>query len=309
MNADLVVEGGGVKVIGLVGALQVAEKKGITWKRVAGTSAGAIVATLLAAGYQAKELYQVLMDFNMSELIKPSQFHIPYVSDFLRLCFRKGLHSTRRLERWIDSLLAAKGVRTFADLSPEIELQIIASDISSGNMLILPRDLKRYGYQPHQFSLARAVRMSCSIPFFFEPSRIKDRKNKTSCYVVDGAVLSNFPVWLFDDEPERPTFGLRLYSQQKQPFHEIHGPISLFTSMFLTMMDAHDNLSVRNKDQLRTIFVPTLGIKLTDFSISREEKDELYQARVKAAEAFFESWSLDEYLKAMFELDIQEQIS
>lgn len=309
MLADLVIEGGGVKVIGLAGALEVAEKKGFTWKRVAGTSAGSIVATLLAAGYEAKELHQILMDFDMSELVKPSKFHVPYLSHLFRLCFHKGLHSARRLEKWVDSLLAAKGVHTFADLSAEIELQIIASDISSGNLMVLPRDLERYGYRLDQFSVARAVRMSCSIPFFFQPSRMHDRKQHSYCYVVDGAVLSNFPVWLFDDKPERPTFGLRLYAHQKRPHHQIKGPISLFTSMFLTMMDAHDNLSIRNKDQLRTIFVPTLGVKLTDFSLSKEEKGKLYQAGVQAAEKFFENWSLESYLEARYDLDAYEKIS
>ena len=47
MKADLVLEGGGVKGIGLVGALSVLEQSGYTFERVAGTSAGAIVASLV----------------------------------------------------------------------------------------------------------------------------------------------------------------------------------------------------------------------------------------------------------------------
>ncbi len=54
-KADAVFEGGGVKGLGLVGALDIAEKEGYTdWQRVAGTSAGAIVASLFwLSGYSA----------------------------------------------------------------------------------------------------------------------------------------------------------------------------------------------------------------------------------------------------------------
>ena len=68
--------------------------------------------------------------------------------------------------------------------------------------------------------------------------------------------------------------------------------------MFLTMMDAHDNRHIREQDQVRTIMVPTLGVKLTDFSISRKEKKRLFQAGVKSAEQFFKTWSFDQYLQA-----------
>ena len=52
-RADAVFEGGGVKGIGLVGAVSEIEKAGYTFENLAGTSAGAIVASLLAVGYKA----------------------------------------------------------------------------------------------------------------------------------------------------------------------------------------------------------------------------------------------------------------
>ncbi len=58
---DGVFEGGGVKGIALVGAVSVVEEAGYSFVNLAGTSAGAIVATLLAAGYTAGELKTVLM--------------------------------------------------------------------------------------------------------------------------------------------------------------------------------------------------------------------------------------------------------
>ena len=48
LMADAVFGGGGVKGIGFVGAIAVAEERGYKWVNVAGASAGAIVAALLA---------------------------------------------------------------------------------------------------------------------------------------------------------------------------------------------------------------------------------------------------------------------
>src|SRR5256885_16638859 len=58
--ADLVLEGGGVKGIGLVGAISVLEERGYRLHRIAGTSAGAIVGALVAAGLRATELVDVM---------------------------------------------------------------------------------------------------------------------------------------------------------------------------------------------------------------------------------------------------------
>ena len=62
-NVDLVFEGGGLKGIGLVGAYSVLEERGYRPQNVAGASAGAIVAALVAAGYTAVELREVLGAF------------------------------------------------------------------------------------------------------------------------------------------------------------------------------------------------------------------------------------------------------
>ena len=60
MFADLVLEGGGVKGIALVGAISVLEERGYRFRRVAGTSAGAIVGSLVAANARAAELEEIM---------------------------------------------------------------------------------------------------------------------------------------------------------------------------------------------------------------------------------------------------------
>jgi NTE family protein len=61
-----VFQGGGVKGMALVGALDVAERQGVSFEGVGGTSAGAIVAGLYAAGYTASEMCTIMeMDFSL----------------------------------------------------------------------------------------------------------------------------------------------------------------------------------------------------------------------------------------------------
>ena len=65
---NLVLEGGGVKGIGLVGAISVLEEHGFSFVRVAGTSAGAIVGSLVAAGFTSAELHTLMASSRLHQV-------------------------------------------------------------------------------------------------------------------------------------------------------------------------------------------------------------------------------------------------
>lgn len=305
---DAVFEGGGVKGIGLVGAVTVTEAKGYVFKNVAGTSAGAIVACLIAAGYNAAEL-KTIMDaldytrFKDKDLVD----EIPLLGPLLSLVLEKGIYEGRYFEEWLRELLKKKGIHTFADLLMpgyedtkegeyeyryKFKLRVIASDISLGRMLKLPQDIKKYGMEPEDLDVARAVRMSMSIPFFFEPVVLRDETSGISSYIVDGGILSNFPVWLFDEKtanPAWPTLGYRLVdSTTEGKEHTINGPLTLLAALFSTMMQAHDARHIEETDFKRTIPIDTFGVRGTDFNLSGPTRKQLYQSGVDAAEKFFQ---------------------
>jgi len=75
LKADAVFEGGGVKGIGLVGAVSEIEKAGYEFENLAGTSAGAIVAALLAVGYNAQEMKVELEKLNYNDF-KDEYFYL-----------------------------------------------------------------------------------------------------------------------------------------------------------------------------------------------------------------------------------------
>lgn len=294
-RADIVLEGGGVKGIGLVGALSVIEEEGYAWGNIAGTSAGAIVASLLAAGYTAAELKDIVAGVDYSRFKdKGAIDKIPLFGPLISLLAEKGVYEGNYLEEWIGGLLAAKGKRTFGDLVIEGEkdpryrykLNVIASDISNGLLVVLPNGLKEYGIDPDSFSIAKAVRMSMSIPFFFEPVKLKD------FYFVDGGILSNFPIWLFDSKgkPDWPTFGLKLIEPEFGKPQPVGDVVDFAKALVATMMDAHDKMHVENEDFERTVPIPTLGVRTTEFDLSPERRDALYHSGVDAAEEFFKTW-------------------
>jgi NTE family protein len=308
MKIDAVFEGGGVKGIGLIGAVAVTEEKGYQFENLAGTSAGAIVAALIAAGYKSDTLKQVIENLDYNQFKDKGLIDkIPVIGFALSLGFEKGIYEGEFFENWLRDLLARapnKPINTFRDLRTEYndqkyqyKLQVIATDVSRGRMLVLPRDIEEYGINPDDLDVAKAVRMSMSIPFFFEPVILKDKNNR-DCYIVDGGVLSNYPVWLFDDksaDPPWPTIGYKLVEPESDKPNNINGPITLFAALFTTMMDAHDARYIEDADFVRTVPIPTLGVRTTDFDLSRKKSDNLYESGRNAAEEFFKYWDFNKY--------------
>lgn len=126
--------------------------------------------------------------------------------------------------------------------------------------------------------------------------------SKEQVYIVDGGVLSNFPIQLFDDgtpNPSWPTFGYLLVEEDpSRPVtvrHEVHGPLSMFAALFATMMEAHDRMYIDNGAFARTVPIPTQGVTATEFDLSKERADMLYESGRAAAEAFFATWNFDRY--------------
>jgi NTE family protein len=289
---DGVFSGGGLKGFALVGAYEVLEKKGYQFKRVAGTSAGAILASFIAAGYTAKEMERLFDDLDLNSLLDSRLTMLPFpLLKWLHIYWRLGLYQGKELEKWFLEKLADKGVYSFSDL-PEGSLKLVASDLTNGRMIVLPDDLERYGIDKETFPVARAVRMSCGIPFFFEPVRLKIGSGDT--IVVDGGVLSNFPMWIFDNDVgkrDRPVIGLKL-SRRKEEFEgrQINNAINLFEALFSTMKNAHDEKYISRKHEKNIVFIPVDNYSATQFDLDDESKRNLMDIGRKRTELFLNLW-------------------
>lgn len=288
---DGVFSGGGVKAFAFLGALKVLDERQIRFKRVAGTSAGAIVASFLAAGYNTEEIEELLDELDVKALLDPPRTIIEAsFLKWLNLYFRQGLYRGKELEKWFYKKLAEKDVYTFRDL-PNGSLKIVTSDLTNGKMIVIPDDLHQYGIDWKNFSVARALRMSCGIPFFFEPVKLKN--NNDDAIFVDGGVLSNFPMWIFDNGngKERPILGLKLSSPKEGiPPHNIKNALQLFEALFQTMKDAHDERYISRRHEKNIIFIPVESYSATQFDLDDNTKKTLIEIGRNRTEKFLETW-------------------
>ncbi len=315
--ADLVFEGGGVKGIGLAGAFAALQERGVVPKRVAGTSAGAINAALVAAGYSAAELDRILLQVPFASFMDEGpEDKIPLVGHGISALAQLGIYEGKAFERWISGLLEDKGVTHFGQLADpaadriqdRYRLKVIASDVTQRRLLVLPDDAGLLGLDPDELEIAKAVRMSMSIPVFFEPVIHRNPRTGQDHVIVDGGMLSNFPVWLFDAEghdPRWPTFGLMLVAADPRtvvapaPDHGVgrFSALGYVKALASTMMEAHDRLYLEAATFARTIPIPTLGVGTTEFGIRPERVKALYASGHMAATDFLARWDFDAYIE------------
>lgn len=297
MKIDAVFSGGGVKAYAFLGALEEIYGANLTIKRVAGTSAGAILASFLAAGYSLIEIERHLKHLNLKKLLDPPRLvSIIPGSKWIFLYFQMGLYRGKKLESWIEHILAEKGIHTFGDLKSD-DLKVVASDLTLGRLVVIPDDLERlYGMKPETFSVAKAVRMSAGFPFFFMPDRIYGKRGTVSI-IVDGGLLSNFPLWIFDQNKansktlKRPVLGVKLSEsvEQTQP-KKIKHALDLFLALFATMKQAHDARYISKDHERHIIFIPVHEVEAIDFNLSHKTIEELKKKGKYYARNFLKRW-------------------
>jgi NTE family protein len=329
-QADGVFEGGGVRGVAFAGAMAAAEQFGgvRAWVNVAGTSAGAIAAALLAAGYDAAAARELLFATDYRRF-PDYGFGGKYVSGVFNAVVRmRGLAPGNAFRDWLGSAFRNSPLATadprFGDLvrtdlpshlsdeeraRARYRLRVVASDVSNGRMLVLPDDVVQYEdgdgrrYDTDEFPVVEAVRMSMSIPILFTPVML--RRDGRPAFVVDGGLLSNFPVFLFDSpRPERPTWGFRLHGgtgRRRPPYHPIPRPLwelPLLKAMFLTPMEAADIEHMAHATGVRTVSIPTGAVRANDFQLTKEQLEQLYASGYEEAARFFQRQPQREYINS-----------
>jgi NTE family protein len=272
MKADLAIEGGGIRGIAYAGALEVFERAGVEWQRVAGTSAGAIAAAFVACGFNAARILQLLDATDFRTFVDRRRF-LELWDTYRNL----GMCSGDRFERW---MFDALGGRKMAET--EIPLTVITADLANGEIVALSSES-----HPH-LPVATAVRMSMSIPFMFRAVRWQDGPKARVC--VDGGVCLNYPVELFDvhAEPRWPTFGFLLDEGPTPPRH-VANARDLGMRLFEVMRAAPAKRLDEHNDY-RTVRIPDGGISWLNFALTSDERRVLLANGSRSAESFLQRW-------------------
>ena len=321
-SVDLVLSGGGVKFIGLVGAIVALMDAGYSIKRVSGVSAGSVVAAILAAASKGGQL--------SSEEIKELAFSvpvsrwrdagpIPYLGAAWGLVRDTSMYRGDVAYDWVRSELKNLGVTTFGDLlldednlieGRHYRLVVTVADLTAAQLVRLPWDYRRlYGLDPDEQPVAEAVRASMAIPFFYRPVKLTGASGATST-LVDGGVLSNFPIDTFDrpdgKPPRWPTFGITVLPRPTEGIGAVMPalkPLRLFEqtalleSLLTTMLAGHDQTHLNHPwVSARAIAVESTNVGVLDFDAPRGRLEELYDRGYAAAQAFLSTWDWPAYL-------------
>ncbi|MCW8846446.1 MAG: patatin-like phospholipase family protein [Gammaproteobacteria bacterium] len=309
---NLVFEGGGVKGVAYLGALEVLEKRGILGqiKRVAGASVGGLNALLLSLGYSPAETRKILWKLDFRNFLDDDW---GLVRDTRRFVRSFGWYKGDFFRHWVGELIRAKvgaSDATFRDLSEHgcLDLSLVVTNLATGFSEICSLE-----HTPNM-PVADAMRMTISIPLFFTavPGKGHD-------LYVDGGLLRNYPVKLFDREkylPEdcrerhsfateyyasdnagrRPgssayvynkeTLGFRLDAREKiNVFRDAGRPrrrkindlFDYVSSVVNTVLDVQQTVHLHSDDWQRTIYIDSLGVGTLDFKLKAAQKASLVE--------------------------------
>ena len=300
MPLSLIFEGGGSLGLAYVGALAELDRKEQLGPiaRVAGSSAGSIMALCIALGYKSTELLEIMSQYDFNKF-KDDSWGI--IRDTRRLFRRYGLYKGDAMLSWLRGLIKRKTGHddvTFQELyswaKDPIELVVTSTNLN--------KRCTAYWSVHHSpaMDVALAVRMSCSIPIMYKPVVFEGDIH------VDGGVLLNYPIGVFDDALEdtledtleidnkkskkskknrHKIIGLKIVRPDEQrnsqivtTRHDIGGLYDFVDAIIKSMMVELERRDIDDDYWDRTVCINTFGISSTNFDLTDDEKSRLYRS-------------------------------
>lgn len=335
LRANLAMGGGGVRGIGLVGAVEVLAEAGYVFPRIVGTSAGALVAAFVAgltkAGKPVSALSALLDGLDYRKLADPAPLgRLPLIGDTVEIASGRTLYQGRYLRDFVTAQLADLGVRTFADLalpegdetaqlapSQRYRLAVTATDLTLRREVVLPWDLPGYGVEPDGFSVADAVIASSAIPFVFPPLRLATKGAPSE--LVDGGVLDDVPVTPLDSSTRQPppwpnlvlSLGGLVPGRQVPGGHGspsrasgiplLGGPgrvVDEIVDLVETLLAGGESRHLADPcTKARTIRIDASGVSALQFDLSAAQRTQLVDNGRTAATDFLKGWDFGRWLE------------
>lgn len=294
MIKNLALKGGGVKGIAYVGALRELENANMLNgnERIAGTSAGSLVAGMVCAGYNVDAIEQLMysIDFKKCE----SGFN-PF-----RIFSRYGMYSGDYILNFIHDFLN-KSPKKLQPNATFYQMQ----QAGCKNLYVFSCNVSKHTVEEFSVDVtpdiivAEAIRASMSIPFFFNAWQFSDNVFEKQIF-VDGGVVFNYPLSFFDNvrfnnykNVNYDSIGLYLYAKNKSVKTKLsyRTPLHFTKKLFESLMDTQDFLMNIDPEQMqRSIMIEDFNIPATDFKISKDDMNRLVDSGNFAAK---------EYLKTM----------
>jgi len=214
---NLVFEGAGVRGIAYCGAIQAMESKKMmdNIERVGGTSSGAVVALTISLGYSGKDIENIILQTNFKKFNDGNYF---FIGGITRINKYFGWYRGKRVQKWLEKIIKEKTGNeniTFEGLHQKgfKDLYITGTSLNKQKPVL-------FSYETYpKMKVKDAVRISISIPLYFEPLFIdntgnvfsRPKQKKELDMMTDGGLLENFPIHIFDKgQPDLNTIGFRI---------------------------------------------------------------------------------------------------
>lgn len=271
----LVLSGGGTRCISFIGAVKaLQELKMYNHSNVttfAGTSGGSLIAMMMIAGYTPDEMWKRILEIDFK--------HLQHLS-FRKILILYGLDSGYGFINEIEKILEDKGFSKRITMKKFYEL-------TRKDFYITTTCVNRFKpvYIHHStfpdITVAHALRMSMSIPFIFTSVKYKND------FFVDGGVLDNYPIALFNNE-DKHLMGLNL--NQYKDEQDINIEIKNIQGYAFALMNAinYELQTLKRKDYIqRTIEICTKGEYSFDMTLTPEKIKELIETGYKTIMEYF----------------------
>ncbi len=277
-----------MRAAAFAGAYAEAITHGLRFNAVAGTSAGSIVAALIAAGATPDFILEEIAKTNFKDLLEVArEVDRPFartawlasigkaipgnVGSVATIVKNGGLHSSSKIEAWIEALLRRAltnrgtpppGDRvTFKDLV--LPIFIVSADLAAGRPKVWSKS------RTADESVAVAVRCSSSIPFFFQPVR------SGGALHVDGGIISNLPSFVFAEaQVSAARFSERVLAFRLISSEGRSALFSDFRSFADSIADAvvsgGTTVQLKLQPHVHSVEIDTGTVKATDFDLLDE---------------------------------------
>ncbi len=312
----LTLQGGGMKGIGYVGAVEELERQGILaqLEEVAGSSAGGLMATLIAIGCTPEELKQEMVgiDFRaFQDKQEPGWVesavsgHAKIIDDVVGLAFSSDLGMWRgdALRYWLGDIVARKTGNpniTFKELAELTKIpgsQFKKLTLTGSN--ISTEELEYYNATlSPDMRIVDAARISAGFPVAYKPVTKVDQSGKKDL-IVDGGLLENLPD-VFNKEPyilrdglnghggNPKAFALSFVDGSSKDQHkkiESKIPIKRKYRFGKAIVEAKmSEANLQKKYGANIAFVDTVGVGTLEFDASQNKREKLVESGKKAVE-------------------------
>jgi len=320
---NLVLEGGGVRGLAYAGVFSVLEDNGVLNKieNVAGSSAGAIAGMMVSIGYTAAEIDSLMIELPVQQF---NDGKGGLLGKYKRFKKEFGIYKGKAFEKWLQKVVSFKTGNpqlTFNQLHQLHLTNPLYKDFYCTGTNLSKQQLEIFSYRTTpDMPLALAARISGGIPLYFAPVALDNNMQKIKKkdtlsfinYYVDGGMLSNYPISMFDtcehgglnpllcDKIKFNTQTIGIKMERPQQIDSLYNNSISIPSYTITKLSvylaAFSNLLMETlsrkypgleNEKGRTIYVSQGNISSQIKKTKEQDKLLLYENGVKAAEDFF----------------------